>query len=89
MNKDEPILRVENLSKSFEVDGHRRVGVLSPGERQKLAILLAIAVAFALAAPGIFGGALVPALAVLTALSWWCFIGPLHHFCYHQDLALK
>jgi ABC-2 type transport system ATP-binding protein len=26
----------------FELDGHRRVGLLSPGERQKLAILLAI-----------------------------------------------
>jgi len=52
-------------------------------------VILIIAVGFALAAPGIFGGALVPVLAALTALSWWCFVGPLHHFCYHQDLALK
>jgi len=32
----------ERFRSRFEVDGHRRVGVLSPGERQKLAILLAI-----------------------------------------------
>jgi hypothetical protein len=52
-------------------------------------VILVIAVGFALAAPGIFGQALVPVLGVLTALSWWCFVGPLHHFCYHQDLALN
>jgi hypothetical protein len=52
-------------------------------------VILVIAVGFALAAPGLFGKGLIPVLGVLTALSWWCFIGPLHHFCYHQDLALN
>jgi hypothetical protein len=52
-------------------------------------VILVIAVGFAAAAPGVFGKALLPVLGVLTALSWWCFVGPLHHFCYHRDLALK
>jgi hypothetical protein len=52
-------------------------------------VILIAGVLFALAAPGAFGEGLVPVLGVLTALSWWCFVGPLHHFCYHRDLALK
>ena len=52
-------------------------------------VILVGAVLVAMVAPGALRGALLPVLAVLTALSWWCFVGPLHHFCYHRDLALK
>jgi hypothetical protein len=52
-------------------------------------VILVIGVGFAAAAPGLFGRGLVAVLVVLTILSWWAFVGPLHHFCYHRDVVLK
>lgn len=52
-------------------------------------VLLIAAVLFVLAAPGVFRWGNFPVFAVLAALCWWCFVGSLHHYCYHRDLALN
>ena len=65
-----------------------RIGFPRKPQIPQTVILLAAA-GFAVAVPGVFQGGLLTVLAVLIPLSWSCFVGPLHHFCYHRDLALK
>jgi hypothetical protein len=50
-------------------------------------VVLTVMTLFMMAAPGIFGPGLIPTLAVITGLAWWCFVGSLHDACYHRDLT--
>jgi hypothetical protein len=52
-------------------------------------VLLIATVLFALVTPGVFRLGNLPVFAVLAALCWWCFVGSLHHYCFHRDLALN
>jgi hypothetical protein len=52
-------------------------------------LILIVSVLFATVAPGVFRLESLSVLGVLIALSWWCFVGPLHHYCYHRDLAVR
>lgn len=52
-------------------------------------LILIVTLVFTLAVPGAFAALHPVGKAVLLILAWWCFVGPLHHYCYHRDLALQ
>jgi hypothetical protein len=51
-------------------------------------LIMIVALVLLMIVPWAFADLHPAGKAVLLLLAWWSFVGPLHHYCYHRDLAL-